>query len=293
MEQQMTDTYENIIRTGEPSRTALKVATLRAAHQLLDEPVVLEDPLALPILGAELETAVREDPFQYNDPLLRGLRAALVIRSRVAEDELARAVEAGVRQYVVLGAGLDTFAYRNPHQAAGLRVFEVDHPSTQQWKRRCLSEAGIALPENVIFAPVDFEHGTLALGLGEAGFRHDLPACFSWLGVTMYLSEAAIMETLSVVARLPKGSSICFDYRVAESLLNPVERLIGELAGQRAAAVGEPWLSAFEPDGLQKQMLELGFSEAETYGPEVLNRRYLYRRKDGLRTSARVMCARV
>lgn len=289
----MTDTYESILQKGEPSRTALRVATLRAAHQLLDEPVLLEDPVALPILGATLETAVREDPYQYNEPFLRGLRALLVVRSRVAEDELARAVAAGVQQYVVLGAGLDTFAYRNPHSAAGLHVFEVDHPSTQQWKRTCLSEAGIALPANLTFAPVDFEHGTLAQGLAQAGFRSDLPACFSWLGVTMYLTETAIMDTLGYVATLAKGSSICFDYRVSATLLNPIERMIGELMGQRVAAAGEAWLSAFEPDVLQKQMLALGFSEAETYDADNLNQRYLYRRKDGLRTSGRVMCARV
>jgi methyltransferase (TIGR00027 family) len=289
----MTATPENIVRTGEPSRTALRVAMQRAVHQLLDEPIVLQDPIALPILGAETEVAMREDPYQYNEPLMRGLRAALVVRSRVAEDELARAVAAGVRQYVVLGAGLDTFAYRNPHRAIGLRVFEVDHPSTQQWKRRCLSDAGIALPENLIFAPVDFEHGTLAQGLADASFRHDQPTCFSWLGVTMYLTEAAIMETLGFVARSPKGSSICFDYRVPASMLNPIERVIGEVMGQRAAAAGEPWISAFYPSALRKQLLDLGFSEAETYEPDVLNQRYLYRRKDGLRTGGRVMCARV
>jgi methyltransferase (TIGR00027 family) len=236
----MTVIPENIVRTGESSRTALRVAMQRAAHQLLDEPIVLDDPIALPILGAETEAAMREDPYQYNEPLMRGLRAALVVRSRVAEDELARAVEAGVRQYVVLGAGLDTFAYRNPHNATGLRVFEVDHPSTQHWKRRCLSDAGIPVAQNLIFAPVDFEHGTLAQGLAEAGFRNDQSACFSWLGVTMYLTEAAIMETLAFVARLPQGSSICFDYRAPASMLNPIERVVGEVMAQRAAAVGNP-----------------------------------------------------
>jgi methyltransferase (TIGR00027 family) len=289
----MTSVPENIIQTGEPSRTAWRVATLRAVHQLLDEPVVLEDPIALPILGARFEAELREDPYIYNEPLSRGLRAALVVRSRVAEDELTRAVQAGVRQYVVLGAGLDTFAYRNPHHDAGLCVFEVDHPSTQQWKRRCLHGAGIALPENLVFAPVDFERGTLAQGLADAGFRSDQPACFSWLGVTMYLTDAAIMGTLGFVAKLPKGSSICFDYRMHESLLNPIQRVIGEVMGQRAAAVGEPWISAFDPEVLQKRLLELGFSEAETYDADVLNQRYLYRRKDGLRTNGRVMCARV
>ena len=289
----MASMHENIVRTGKPSRTAWRVATLRAAHQLLDEPIVLNDPIALPILGPQAEAELREDPFLYNDPASRGLRAAVVVRSRFAEDELARAVATGVQQYVVLGAGLDTFAYRNPHKAAGLRVFEVDHLSTQQWKRSCLKDAGIPLPEDLSFAPVDFEHGTLAQGVTEAGFRTDLPACFSWLGVTMYLTEAAILESLGFVASLPKLSSISFDYRVPPSMLDPIQQAIDELMAQRAAEVGEPWISAFEPILLRQQVLKLGFSEAETCEPDALNRRYLYRRKDGLRTGGRVMCARV
>jgi len=289
----MAISHENIVRTGEPSRTASRVAMLRAVHQLLDEPILLDDPVALPILGREIEAKLREDPFLYNDPMLRGLRGTLVVRSRFAEDELARAVASGVRQYVVLGAGLDTFAYRNPHEAMGLRVFEVDHPSTQQWKQRCLRDAGIALPENLSFAPVDFEHATLAQGLEGAGFRTDIPACFSWLGVTMYLTEEAIMASLSFVAGLPKCSSISFDYRVPPSTLDPIQRVIGEVMGQRAAAVGEPWVSAFDPALLRQQVLSLGFSEAATFEPDELNRRYLHRRKDGLRTSGRLMCARM
>ncbi len=289
----MTDTMmESILRAGMPSRTALRVATLRAAHQLLDEPVVLEDPIALPILGATAEAELRNDPFQHNDPISRGLRAALVVRSRFAEDEVARAVAAGVAQYVILGAGLDTFAYRNTFGSA-LQVFEVDHPATQQWKRQLLQGAGITLPGNLTFAPVDFEHGTLPQGLADAGFRSDRPACFSWLGVTMYLTDAAIMDTLGVVARLPKGSSITFDFRVASSLLNPIERVISDLIAQRAAAIGEPWLSAFEPAALREKVRAVGFGDVAIYGPDELNLRYLNRRKDGLRTSGRLVCARV
>ncbi|MGH8427975.1 MAG: class I SAM-dependent methyltransferase [Gammaproteobacteria bacterium] len=289
----MTITHENMAPNGEPSRTARRVATLRAVHQLLDVPIVFHDPLALPILGPEAEAELRKDPFQYNDPLSRGLRGTLAVRSRFAEDELARAVAAGVRQYVVLGAGLDTFAYRNPHETVGLRVFEVDHPLTQQWKQLCLKNAAIPVPESLAFVPVDFEHGTLAQGLAKAGLRTDLPACFSWLGVTMYLNETAIMETLGFVARFPKLSSISFDYRVPPSMLNPIERVVGEVMAQRAASGGEPWISAFDPASLRRQILGLGFSEAETFEPDELNKRYMDRRKDGLRTGGRIMCARV
>jgi len=126
-----------------------------------------------------------------------------------------------------------------------------------------------------------------------AGFQAGLPACFSWLGVTMYLSEAAIMATLRFVARLPAQSSISFDYQLLPSKLDPIARVVHEVMGQRAAAVGEPWISSFDPLLLCQQLLDLGFSEAETSEPDELNRRYLHRRKDGLRSGGRLMCARV
>jgi methyltransferase (TIGR00027 family) len=281
----------NAMQGGQPSRTAWSVALLRAAHQLLDEPIVLPDPVALPILGPDAAAALRADPFPYNEPISRGLRAAVVVRSRFAEEELADRVAAGVPQYVVLGAGLDTFAYRNPHGAA-LQIYEVDHPSTQQWKRQLLEQAEIGLPPNLTFAPVDFEHQALAQVLEDSGLRRDRPTCFSWLGVTMYLTEAAIMEVLGVVARMAKGSSISFDFRAPPSSGNPIERAVSEWMDQRVAEVGEPWLSAFDPATLREQVAALGYDEVTTYEPDALNLRFLHRRKDGLRTGGRLLCAR-
>ncbi len=283
----------NIIHTGQPSRSALRVASLRAVHQLLDDPIVLADPVALPILGAQAAAALRADPFALNDPLSRGLRAALVVRSRVAEDELARSVAAGVRQYVVLGAGLDTFAYRNVHRAAGLQVFEVDHPATQAWKRQALRDAAFEVPETTTFVPVDFEHGTLSDGLAQAGFRLDQPACLAWLGVSVYLTREAVLGTLRFAASLPAGSRIVFDYGVPAALLNPVERAIRAHLEQQITEQGEPWVSYFEPAELQAILLGLGFQTVLDQGADELNARYLARRKDGLRTggSFRMMCA--
>jgi methyltransferase (TIGR00027 family) len=286
------DRRDSILRAGEPSRTALWVARLRAVHQLLDEPIVFDDPLALRILGAETEAELRADPFQLNDPLSRGVRATVVLRSLVAEQEVARAFAAGVDQYVVLGAGLDTFAYRDPRVAAGLRVFEVDHPATQSWKRRRLEEAGVVIPDALTFAPVDFERGTLAQGLADAGFRADRPACFSWLGVAVYLTEAAVLETLAFVAGLPPRSSIVFDFRPPLSTLDPIAHAVAQVMEQRAAALGEPWRSAFEPAALRERLLSLGFGEAETLGPAELDRRYLHRRKDGLHSGGWLALAR-
>jgi len=270
------------VQKGEPSRTALHVAQLRAVHQLLDDPIVLTDPVALPILGPRMEASLREDPFRLNDPISRGVRAGLVARSRFAEDELSKAVDDGIRQYVILGAGLDTFAYRNPHENAGLNVFEVDHPSTQQSKRQCLSDAGIAVPATVHFVPVDFEHGSLSGQLENAGLRSDLPTCFSWMGVSVYLSQQAVLDTLSYVAAQPSGSRISFDYRVPMSLLNPIERVIVGIMDQQVAASGEPWISSFDPALMQHQLRELGFSFIDDPGPDAINSRYFSRRKDAL-----------
>ena len=224
-----------------PSKTAFRVALRRAAHQVLDHPRVFEDPLALAIVGVDSE-ALRSDP-KNRGKGSRILRAFLVVRSRYAEDELARAVESGTRQYVVLGAGLDTFAYRNPYP--GVRVFEVDHPATQGWKRRRLEAAGISIPESLTFAPVDFESQTLADGLARAGFQRDQRVFFSWLGVVPYLTRSAAMETLRFVGSLPAGSGIVFDYALPPESLNLVQRLAFKGLAERVAAAGEPFQTFF------------------------------------------------
>src|ERR1700728_3691039 len=152
------------------SRTALSVALRRAAHQIYDSPVVFDDPIAVAILGATYAEELRRTPLRPDRPFSVALRAFLVARSRYAEDNLKRAVESGVEQYVLLGAGLDTFAYRNPY--AQLRVFEIDHPATQQWKRELLQRNRIAIPKSVTYTPVDFERQSLSTQLGDAGFKH-------------------------------------------------------------------------------------------------------------------------
>src|ERR1700692_1658268 len=162
------------------SRTALSVALRRAAHQIYDSPVVFDDPIAVGILGATYAEQLRRTPLRTDRPFSTALRAFLVARSRYAEDNLRRAVSRGVDQYVLLGAGLDTFAYRNPY--AHLRVFEVDHPATQQWKRELLQPNHIAIPESITYTPVDFERQSLAGQLRHAGLNRRAPAFFAWLG---------------------------------------------------------------------------------------------------------------
>src|SRR5262249_28355367 len=171
----------------------------------------------------------------------------IAARSRYAEDELALAVERGVRQYVILGAGLDTFAYRNPYPEGALRVFEVDYPATQAWKRALLEEVGIPLPVDLTFAPVDFEKRTLADGLRDAGFDPGLGAFFSWLGVTMYLTPEGLMTTFRLIASSPVGSEVVFDYAISPSLMSPAQRVIFDEMARRVAAAGEPWKTFFDP----------------------------------------------
>jgi len=266
------------MQEGTFSRTAERVAIRRAAHQLLDHPRVLEDPLALRIIGAEAEGALRSNPKEHH-AFSRAFRAFMAARSRFAEDELARAFARGVRQYVVLGAGLDTFAYRNPH--AGLRVFEVDHPATQDWKRHQLHAAGIAIPPSLTFVPVDFERQTLADRLWQSGLKADEAAFFSWLGVTPYLTREACMLTLGVIAKMPAGG-VVFDFAVDRELLNPGQRIAFDSLSKRVARYGEPFQLFFDPSKLQEELKSLGFNRTELLQGKELNARYFKDRKDGL-----------
>jgi methyltransferase (TIGR00027 family) len=266
------------MQEGKFSRTARRVAIRRAAHQLLDHPRVLDDPLALRIIGSEAAEALRSDP-KENHAFSRAFRAFMVARSRYAEDELARAVAHGVRQYVVLGAGLDTFAYRNPHP--GLRVFEVDHPATQAWKRERLQAANIAIPPSLTFVPIDFEQQTLGDGLAHSGFNGPA-AFFSWLGVTPYLTREACMTTLSFIANLPAGSGVVFDFAVDPALLNAGQRQALDALSARVARYGEPFRLFFDPGKLQHELKGMGFHRTEFLQGKDLNARYFKERSDGL-----------
>ncbi len=207
------------------------------------------------------------------------------MRSRFAEDCLAEAHARGVRQYVLLGAGLDTFAYRAG--LPGLTVFEVDHPATQAWKRARLAKVGIAVPGSVVYVPVDFEREWTSGGLAHAGFDAARPAFLAWLGVTPYLGREAVIETLGFVAGLSSGSEIVFDYSERADGGDVAHRQAHEALAARVAAVGEPFRSAFEPAALMAEMRRLGFSDVEDLAAEALNSRYLQGRSDGLRLRGR------
>jgi methyltransferase (TIGR00027 family) len=201
-----------------PSQTALTAAAARAAHLIVDDPpVIFADTLAMILLADKAETFVGYHRAHGEHPVLSSARAQVACRSRYTEERLAAAVESGITQYVLLGAGLDTFAYRSA-LAGRVRVFEVDHPATQRWKRDQLAAAAIDLPACLTFVPVDLEHGLLRSELVRAGFDPASPAFVSWLGVTMYLTESAIAGTLGEIGGLAPGTQIVADYMLPATL---------------------------------------------------------------------------
>ncbi len=259
------------MQTGQPSDTARGAAAYRAIHQTLDGGVIFSDPFAARILDDETRGRLDETAA---DPSLRPWRLFIAARSRFSKHTLAACVARGVRQVVVLGAGLDTFSLRNPYAGQGVRVFEVDYPATQGWKRERLKQAGLAIPTSLTFAPVDFERQSLADGLKTAGFQADHPAFFQWLGVVPYLTRDAVSLTLDFIAGVPE-SEVVFDY--AEPFENyPDDRRADVMAiAARAASRGEPWLSLFDPAELSKMLRNKGFGIVEDLGmPEIADRFY-------------------
>jgi methyltransferase (TIGR00027 family) len=257
----------------------MRVAMRRAAHQRLDSPRVLEDPLAERILGERGRAALAEEMRRENVFSFK-MRAWMAARSRLAEDTLAEAVAAGTRQYVVLGAGLDTFAYRNPWPH--LRVFEVDFPATQLWKRELLAQNGILVPESVTYAPVDFECESLQDGLLRAGFDASQPAFFSWLGVTMYLATETTLGTLRWIRNCNPANGVVFDYSVPRESLSLLRRLAFDALAHRVAQAGEPFVGFFTPEELRREVLAMGYGQADDWDGERLNARYFANRADRL-----------
>jgi len=265
-----------------PSRTALRVALRRAAHQLHDaKPLVFEDSLAVRILGKEHYEEVKRTPDSVKRPFSAALRAFMVVRARLADDVLGAGVrELGVRQYLVLGAGLDTFACRNPY--AEVRVFEVDHPATQAWKMKMLVGAGIVAPESARFVAVDFEKDSLRGRLKAAGFDERVPTVTAWLGVVPYLTTEGFRATMRLLARFTAGSEVVFDYSQPREVLPPVEQLMHDSLSARVALAGEPFQLFFTPEKLAEELEWLGMRVVEDLDSTAMTARYLAGRKDGL-----------
>jgi methyltransferase (TIGR00027 family) len=281
-------------------------ASQRAAHQMFDNPKIFEDPLALRIIGAEADSKLRLSLAQFQNLLERELRAYMVVRNRYAEDELARSVQKGVRQYVILGAGLDTFAYRNPFPQ--LRVFEVDHPATQAWKRSCLEKAAIPIPASVTYVSVDFERQMMTDALRQSGFKSDELTFISCLGVVRYLSRETLISVLtSIVSSMRTGSEVVFDFGSPPSLLQVLRgralpggtevifnsssfpslpQRLRKLAYQMIVNWTfrnngfRPTYLAVAP--LTRDLKRIGFADVQLFGPREMTARYCKNRTDGL-----------
>jgi methyltransferase (TIGR00027 family) len=279
-----------VIANGQPSLTAFTAAAARAAHLIVDdEPPIFADTLAQAMLGERADELIGFHRAHGTHPILSGARAQVTCRSRYTEDSLADGIGRGIGQYVMLGAGLDSFARRSP-LADQIRVFEIDHPATQEWKRRIAPTA-----ENVRFVPVDFTRDSLRERLRQAGFDFAVPALAGWLGTTMYLEESAIEETLAVIGGFAPGSEIIVDYMLPAGRRDAAGDCYVEQIGQASAEWGEPWLSLFAPEDMAAMLRRHGFWPVRDVGQRDMIPAVAWHRTDSLRPAnlSRIAHARI
>ncbi|MER6066251.1 class I SAM-dependent methyltransferase [Streptomyces sp. NPDC001792] len=272
-------------RTGTPDNTAVRCALWRAMHVQIDPPPhVLEDEVGLRLVDPGDGWRDRPD---MDPEATRGFRAAMVARARFIEDLVAEEADRGVDQYVLLGAGLDTFAQRRPETASRLHVFEVDQPGTQNFKRRRLAELGYGVPDRLHLVPVDFETsaGSWPERLAAAGFDQGRPAVVASTGVTMYLTKEATAATLRQLARLAPGSTLALTFLLPEHLVDERDRAGLRASETGARASGTPFLSFYTPDEMLTLAREAGFEEAHHIPGASHTERYFTGRTDGLRPS--------
>ncbi len=277
---------------GKPSRTAEFVAAVRAAHLLYDRPLLFEDPFAIQLTSATWRVICQNRLLHWLVMkrilgALRPFHGQILARSRYAEDHLDKAISAGVRQYVLIGAGLDSFVLRRQDVIPLLKVYELDHPATQMAKRERLAQLQIPMPTNLEFVPVDLERETIAEALARSSYSPASQAFFSWLGTTLYLTRDAVLGSLRSIARYAaRGSELVLDYRISEELLSASARKTREKIRRFTARRAEPLKSTFDPRTLQQEVSPLGFEVAEHLPPEEQWTRYFAKRNDDLRPVA-------
>lgn len=258
-------------------------AAARAAHLIVDqEPLIFADPLAATLLGDQADELISYHRLHGSHLVLASARAQVTCRSRYTEQAIAAALGRGVGQYVILGAGLDSFAYRSD-LACRVTVFEVDQPATQQLKRQRLAEAGIAVPPTARFVPVDFETDSLTSRLVAAGFDLTSPALVSWLGVTMYLGREAIGAVLREVGQFAAGTELVLDYMLSADLRDEIGNSYVEQVAPAAAERGEPWLSFFSPQQMTTLLSGYGFARVRHMAQRDVGTAQMWRRTDALR----------
>jgi methyltransferase (TIGR00027 family) len=274
------------METGKASATAQAAAALRAAHLFYDRPCVFEDPYAIELTSDEYRELHREGKLQafFEDLGLTAIRGQIVGRARYAEDALEAAVTTGVRQYVMLGAGLDSFVMRRPDLMQRLTVFELDHPDTQAYKLERLNSMKFESPDNVVFVPVDFETTALDTALSQTVFDPAKPAFFAWLGVVAYLTLEATFSSLAAIkACSAVGSELLFDYPILEHLIDPSERALTARVKQGTAEMGEARPAQHDPRVLAEQVCKLGFELVEDLSAAQHRERFFSGRDDDLR----------
>jgi methyltransferase (TIGR00027 family) len=263
------------MQAGTPSATAISVASLRAAHlHLFNGPKIHEDTFALQMSGAKDVDDLKVRLVKSKLPDLERVSAYFACRHRFSEDRMRAALDRGVRQVVLLGAGLDTLALRQPDITTSVRLVEIDHPASQRWKLERLQALGFTTA-GVHYAPVDFSSQDLGEALGAAGVRMEQPTFFGWLGVTQYVSESSAIETLSLARRHAVGSEIVFDVIVPFEDLAPNELHISSAARASSQERGEPWISFYRPEEMAHRLLALGFATVQRLTSEDARRYYV------------------
>lgn len=268
------------MRDGEGSSTALGVSVIRATHQIVDDsPHILEDPISQRLLDDVIVEQIQRESEKYRSRQARGLRSHIVLRSRYAEDELREAVVRGVRQFVNLGAGYDTFSYRQPEWATDVQILELDHPATQKDKRAHFAAKGLKDPDNLAFVPTDLEADTLGKDIESAPIDLRKPIWISCLGVLAYLRRQTVHRIFETIVGLPKGSGIVFAFAPDKGSTNSTAGAPISVADQ-AADLGEPWLTRFTPEDLKAELEVYGFTEVAFLEPREAESKYYRNRTD-------------
>jgi methyltransferase (TIGR00027 family) len=273
----------NHMLPGQASQTMVRTAVRRAAHQLLDRPRIFEDPIAVGFVPAASEQAILESADDHRAPLPTLFRSLFAFRSRFAEERLAHAAARGVSQYVIVGAGLDTFPWRQPDFAKALRIFWVDHPATLAWTRERIRERELPAPPNLSFVAADLEKHELIERLIEHGFAREAGSFCSVLGVTQYLSRGAIEALFRFAVSLPAQSEIVFSFAPPDDELDGDDLAAAIYSVALTEAIGEPWKSRITAPEVFGLLTRLGFGEVFHLTTKRAQQRYFAGREDMLR----------
>lgn len=283
--------YNQAMLEDQPSQTAMATAAMRAAHRLHDDPLLFDDPIAGDLTSESWrETLASGEIMEYFERLdLMRIVTQIVGRARFVDDRLEESLASGATQYVLLGAGLDSFAWRRPDLAEKLRVIEVDHPATQKYKRERLTEIGLPVPPNLEFLPVDFETETLDEALRRTSFDPSARTFFAWMGVVSYLTRETMLATVSAVARCSAaGSRLVFDFPIALDLLSEEARAMSKTMDEGTAGLGESRKDKHRPEELRRDVERLGFSRTVELSPADHEALYWNERDDERRTNPQV-----